>query len=426
MGHEVIMVPLYLPFTLDEADQSEGTPIFFSGINVYLEQKSTLFRNAPQWFHNLFTSRALLKKVAGKAAGTRPEELGDLTLSMLRGEEGRQARELEQLIAWLKTQPKPDVICLSTALLLGLARRLQSGLQCPVVCLFQGEDYFLDALPEPARSECWRTLSERGKEVALFVAPTRTYGELMRSKLGLPAEKLRVVFNGISLEGYGGPESKEKGQLSSVEGGLAASSTRSPSPATRHSSPSVGYFARMCKDKGLDTLVEAYILLRQRGQVKDLKLKIGGGCGPGDEPFVAGLRERLSQAGVVANVEFHPNLDRKAKVEFLKSLTVFSVPALYGEAFGLYLIEAMAAGVPVVQPRSGAFPELIEATGGGVICEAGDVKALADAIEELLVNPQRASALGDSGRRAIQERFSAEAMAKETVRVLEGVKSLNR
>jgi glycosyltransferase involved in cell wall biosynthesis len=182
----------------------------------------------------------------------------------------------------------------------------------------------------------------------------------------------------------------------------------------------------MCKDKGLDTLVEAYILLRQRGQVKDLKLKIGGGCGPGDEPFVAGLRERLSQAGVVANVEFHPNLDRKAKVEFLKSLTVFSVPALYGEAFGLYLIEAMAAGVPVVQPRSGAFPELVEATGGGVICEAGDVTALADAIEELLLNPQRASALGDSGRRAIQERFSAEAMAKETVRVLEGVKLLNR
>jgi glycosyltransferase involved in cell wall biosynthesis len=404
MGHQVIMVPLYLPFTLDEADQSEGTPIFFSGINVYLEQNSALFRSAPQWFHNLFTSRALLKKVAGKATGTRPEELGDLTLSMLRGEEGRQARELDQLIAWLKTQPKPDVICLSTTLLIGLARRLQTELKCPVVCMFQGEDYFLDALPEPARTDCWKTVAQRGKEVALFVAPTRTYGELMRSKLGLPPEKLRVVFNGISLDDYKTPN------------GLA-------------STHSLGYFARMCKEKGLDTLVEAFILIRQRGRVNDLKLKIGGGCGPGDEPFVKGLRERLSTAGLSADVEFQPNLDRKAKVEFLKSLTVFSVPALYGEAFGLYLIEAMAAGVPAVQPRSGAFPELIETSGGGVICEAGNAKALADAVEDLLVHPERARALGESGRKAVQEKFSAEAMARETVRVFEdvrSVRSLNR
>src|ERR1043166_2318978 len=427
MGHQVIMVPLYLPFTLDEADQSEGTPIFFSGINVYLEQKSALFRHAPQWFHELFRSRSLLKKVAGKAAGTRPEELGDLTLSMLRGEEGRQARELDQLIGWLKTQAKPDVICLSTTLLIGVARRLQSELKCPVVCLFQGEDYFLDALPEPARTDCWNTLAVRGKEVALFVAPTRTYGELMRSKLGLVQEKVRVVYNGISVEGYDeavlSPESKVPSQGIGVEG-QGPSAARS-TPETRHAAPSLGYFARICKEKGLDRLVEAYILLRQRGRVKDLKLKIGGGCGPGAEPFVTGLRERLSKAGMLTDVEFHPNLDRKAKVEFLKSLAIFSVPALYGEAFGLYLIEAMAAGVPVVQPRSGAFPELIEATGGGVICEAGDAMALADAIEELLLNPQRARALGQSGRQAVQEKFSAEAMARETVRVFEDVKSLN-
>jgi glycosyltransferase involved in cell wall biosynthesis len=352
---------------------------------------------------------------------------------MLRGEEGRQARELDELIAWLKTQSRPDVICLSTTLLIGMARRLQSELQCPVVCLFQGEDYFLDALPEPARSDCWKTLTERAKEVALFVAPTRTYGELMRSKVGLPAEKLRVVYNGISLEGYESPQSESPASASNLDNESAIPSSPvtlhpspSVSPATRHASPSLGYFARMCKDKGLDTLVEAYIILRQRGRVNDLKLKIGGGCGPGDEPFVAELRERLSKAGALADVEFHPNLDRKEKVAFLKSLTVFSVPALYGEAFGLYLIEAMAAGVPVVQPRSGAFPELVEATAGGVICEAGSAQALANAIEDLLLKPERARALGQSGRRAVGEKFSAEAMARETVKVFEGVKSLNR
>src|SRR5213078_1773226 len=94
LGHQVLMVPLYLPMTLDEEDQSRGTPIFFSGINVYLEQKSAFFRHAPGWFHKMLASRGLLKWAAGKAAAkTRAEDLGELTLSMLRGEEGKQARE---------------------------------------------------------------------------------------------------------------------------------------------------------------------------------------------------------------------------------------------------------------------------------------------------------------------------------------------
>jgi glycosyltransferase involved in cell wall biosynthesis len=105
---------------------------------------------------------------------------------------------------------------------------------------------------------------------------------------------------------------------------------------------------------------------------------------------------------------------------------VFSVPARYGEAFGLYLIEAMAAGVPVVQPRTAAFPEIIEATGGGVLCEPGNPKSLADAIEQLLLNPQRARALGKIGRNAVFEKFNAEAMAKENLRVLESLKASAR
>ena len=76
LGHEVVMVPLYLPLTLDEEDQSAGTPLFFGGISVYLEQKSTLFREAPGWLHDLFASRRLLNWAAGKAAKTRPSDLG--------------------------------------------------------------------------------------------------------------------------------------------------------------------------------------------------------------------------------------------------------------------------------------------------------------------------------------------------------------
>ena len=182
----------------------------------------------------------------------------------------------------------------------------------------------------------------------------------------------------------------------------------------------LGFFARMCPEKGLDTLVEAYILLRQRGRVGSLKLRVGGSCGPADTPFVNSLRERLQASGLLGDVEFHPNLDRAAKVEFLRSLSVFSVPAHYGEAFGLYVIEALAAGVPVVQPRVAAFPELIEATGGGVLCAPESPQALAEAIEALLLDPARARALGEAGRRAVFERFSAEAMARAVAQAYEG------
>ena len=398
LGHPTLMVPLYLPMTLDEADQSAGTPTFFGGVNVYLEQKSAFFRHAPKWLHALLDSPALLKFAAGRAAKTRAEDVGDLTISMLRGEEGNQARELDDLIAWLRTQPKPDVICLSNAMLAGLVRKLKRELQAPVVVMLQGEDAFLDAIPEPTRTEVWRTLAERVAEADLFIAPSRYFGDLMAKRLNLPADKVKVVFNGINLEGYG-ETSKVQSPKSKVQ--------------------VLGFFARMCKEKGLDVLVEAFILLKQRGQVPALKLRIGGGCGPGDEPFVNQLKQQLASAGLLGDVEFHPNLTREQKLAFLRSLTVFSVPANYGEAFGLYVIEALASGVPVVQPRTASFPELVDATGGGVLCEPGSAPDLAGAIEQLLLNPEQRQALAESGRKTVPEKFSIGRMTGELVQIFQ-------
>jgi glycosyltransferase involved in cell wall biosynthesis len=399
MGHQSTMVPLYLPLTLDEPDESAGTPTFFGGINVYLEQKSALFRQSPGWLRDLLSSPALLKWAAGKTAQTRPQDLGDVTISMLRGEEGLQARELDVLLSWLAAQPKPDVICLSNALLVGLARRLHERFQVPVVCTLQGEDTFLDGLPEPYRRQCWSTLAERAAELDLLIAPSHYFARLMGDRLRLPQEKLRVVYNGINLEGY------------------------EPAPGAdfRATEPAVGFFARMCREKGLHTLVEAYIQLRSRSRVPRVKLRIGGSCGPADAPFVDTLRQRLSAAGLLGDVEFCPNPDRSAKIAFLKSLSVFSVPALYGEAFGLYLLEAWAAGVPVVQPRTASFPELIEATGGGILCAPGDPGALAESLEQLLLDPARASSLAAAGRSAVFEKFTAEAMARSTLELYSGL-----
>jgi glycosyltransferase involved in cell wall biosynthesis len=406
-GHQVLMIPLYLPLTLDEEDQSADMPIFFSGINVYLEQKSAWFRRAPGWLHRLLTARSLLKWAGGKAAKTRAADVGELALSMLRGQQGNQARELNELCAWLNTQPKPDVICLSNALLLGMARSLKSDFGVPIVCTLQGEDTFLDALPESHRAQCWQTMAEAAKLVELFVAPSHYFGELMRKRLGLPAERVRIVHNGINLSGYGSEEVRNRG-LNQGKG---------IQPAAPPNGGVIGYFTRMCREKGLDVLVRAYIALRQRNRLRPLRLHIGGSCGPADQNFVDGLRDQLRAAGVLEDVAFFPNPDRNGKLSFLRSVTVFSVPAVYGEAFGLYVIEAMASGVPVVQPRTAAFTELIEMTGGGLLCAPGDPESLADRLEELLLDPARATALGEAGRRAVFERFSAQQMAKAMLEV---------
>ena len=396
-GHETLMVPLYLPLTLDEADQSAGTPTFFGGISVYLEQKSSFFRTAPQWMHNLLSSPALLKWASKYSASTRAADVGDLMISMLRGEEGNQARELDELIAWLKTQPKPDIICLSNALLAGMARKLKRELNCTVTCLLGGEDAFLDGLPDSVRDTAWKTLSERCRDVDLFLPPTRYFSELMARRLDLNANQLCVVPNGINLAGYGTADS----------------------PSTHGDSmkpPVLGYFARMCKEKGLDTLVDAYLLLKKRDATEKLHLHVGGGCGPSDEPFVDEQRRKLSDAGVMGDVQFFPNVDHAAKIALLRGLTVFSTPALYGEAFGLYVIEALAAGVPIVQPRHAAFPELVQATGGGLLCEPGIPESLADTIESLLLDPQRARALGAAGCEVVARDFSIDTVA---VRILD-------
>jgi glycosyltransferase involved in cell wall biosynthesis len=374
LGHAAVMAPLYLPLTLDEEDQSAGTPIFFSGINVYLEQQSALFRLAPFWLHQALASPTLLKWASGAAAKTRPIDLGAMTISMLRGEEGNQARELDGLIDWLRAE-KPDVVSLSNALLVGMARRIKAELRVPVLCSLQGEDWFLDALPTPDRALAWQTASERAADVDLFIAPSRYFADLMQARLKLAPERVRVLPNGLNLEGYAAAPGKSDVQP-----------------------PTLGFFARMCREKGLETLVNAFILLRTRGRVADLKLRIGGSCGPADEVVVDEMRARLQASGLLADVDFQRNLSRADKQAFLRSLSVFSVPALYGEAFGLYVIEALACGVPVVQPRHAAFPELIAATGGGLLRAPGDEAALADAIERLLLDPARSRSLCEAGQ----------------------------
>jgi glycosyltransferase involved in cell wall biosynthesis len=394
-GHDALMVPLYLPMILDEPAAAGSTPLFYGGVNVFLQQKLGFFRRTPAWLDRLLDRPAVLRLAAGRAGSTRASELGDLTVSMLRGEEGRQVKELERLTAWL-AEAKPEVVLLSNALLVGLAREIKRRSGAAIVCTLQGEDTFLDDLPEPDRSYAWRVLAERAQAIDAFIAVSRYYAGVMGERAHLPPGRVHVVPNGILLNGY------------------------APAPAPPDP-PVLGYLARMHPIKGLKTLVEAYLLLRQEGRAPNLKLRVAGSMTPTDRPFVAEVQATLARAGFAEDAEFRPNLSREEKIAFLQGLSVFSVPATYGEAFGLYVIEALAAGVPVVQPRHGAFPELLAATGGGLLCEPDDPRSLAAGIEELLADPQAARALAMRGREVVLERYSVAQMAAGVARVCEQV-----
>ena len=396
-GHEALMVPLYLPLNLEEPDQSAGTPIFFSGVNVYLDQKYPFFRNAPRWLRRWLAAPGLLRGLGKRAAKIRPEETGELALSMLRGEEGRQARELQDLILWLKTQPDIGVVCLSNALLVGMARRLKKELKIPVVCTFQGEDSFLDALPDVHRRGAYALLTDRARDVDLFIAPSRYFAELMKKRLNLPDRQVRVVFNGIHLAGYS--PAKEP-----------------PTP------PAIGFFARMCPEKGLDFLVEAFLVLKMRNHLPGVRLLVGGSLGPSDQAFVDSVQMRLRRVSAMQDTRFFPNPDRAAKQEFYRSISLLCMPTKHPEAFGLYVPEALASGVPVVLPRQGSFPELIEASGAGVLCESKKPNALADTIESLLLHPQRYRGLREAALKTGREIFDIDRMARDMVQIYDGLK----
>lgn len=384
-GHEVSLLPMYLPLQLDETllDQRE-TPIFFGGINVYLQQKLKWFRRSPAWLDELLNSTGLLRAAARRSHMTSPREHGEMTLAMLDLEHSAFAKETGKLLEWLE-QDKPDLVVLSNALLAGFTRALKERLDCRGITTFQGEDSFLDGLPEPYRSKCWEEMRRRLGDSDLLVAPSHYYAGFIRGRLDAPELDVAVMPNGVTLP--------------------------SPAPdAPPPDPPVIGYLARMIREKGVELLVDAFIHLRLNLRHPDARLHIAGSMTAGDELLVRELRQRLEGAGLTDHVSWSPNLDHDRKEHFLSRLTIFSVPATYHEAFGLYTIEALAAGVPLVMPRSSSFPEILESSGAGVLAEPNDPSALAAAWHQLLADPERLATMRENALRSARESYSVDAM----------------
>jgi glycosyltransferase involved in cell wall biosynthesis len=394
-GHEVIKVPMYLPFDLDKSETVVDAPVFFGAVNIYLKEKLPFYRHAPVWLERLLDSHALLQFAARKAGSTSATGLEEMTVSMLMGENGRQASELEHLIDYLR-RIEPGIVHLSNALLLGLAHRLKTGLGAGVICSLQDENEWIDLMDPGYQDKIWQLMAKQSEYVDLFVTPSSYYSTRSQKQIGIPAEKIKVIRGGINLDGY------------------------EPSPLPQKT-PVIGYLSRIAEYFGAGILVDAFIILKKDNRFKNLKLHMTGGYTGEDRPFVKELLKKLTDAGYGQDVTLFKNFDKASRIEFLRNLTLMSVPVPAGEAFGAYQVEALAAGVPVVQPNAGCFPEFVETTGGGVIYEPNDAPTLAKTIASLLTDPGRLKAMAGKGRGKVLERFSMATMAKEIAKLYEGV-----
>ncbi len=382
-GVDAVMVPMYLPMFTDGDPVPDDTPVFFGGINVWLQQQVPFFRKTPRWLDRLFDSKWMLKRAASMEGTTSPAGLGAMTLSMLEGARGNQRKEVERLVQWLVEHEKPDVVHISNVLLIGLAAEIKAKLNVPVICSLQDEDGWLDAINPPYNKRCWDAIRARTGDVDRFVAVSHWFADRMGERLNIPRERMDVVHVGIELDGF--------------------------KPASLDFDPPVlGYLSRMNASLGLGRLVEAFVELKKVRGLENLRLRATGGLVGEDRKCVSRLRKKLAGLGLENDAEFVEDFSREHRLEFLSSLSVLCVPVEQGEAFGTYIIEAMAAGVPVVQPNAGAFPELIEATGGGVI-----YADLVETLREVLMNPERARVLGKKGRESVEEHFGIETMAQK-------------
>ena len=396
LGHQVVKIPMYLPLFADEHDITD-IPIFYGAISTYIKQVYPIFRKAPKWVDKLLNSKPMMKMAASMAGSTRAKGLEDMTISMLLGEQGEQKEELDKMVDWIVEHCKPDVIHISNALLLGLAKKLKERTGVPVLCSLQDEDVWVDAMNPQFQQPIWDLMHKRAEDVDALVAVSNFFAQTMKEKMNLPAEKVHTFYLGVDTEDYQFISSKEKPR-------------------------NVGYISRMCHENGFDIVIDAFINLKKKPGFEDVKLIATGGSTGDDNKFIKEQKRKIRDNKLEGSFEIMPEFEGDDRHNFFKQVSLISVPVRIGEAFGMYLLESMASGVPVVQPALGAFPEIVQISGGGVNYMPNNPEKLSETWAELLVNPEKLEELSLAGVKGTIEKFNIHNHAAEIIGLYESLK----
>lgn len=395
LGWDPLLLPLYTPIRVDEEDHSVDQ-VFFGGINVYLQQKIPLFRHLPAALDRWLDNPKLIRRVASRAMSVNAADLGAMTLSMVRGEHGYQAKEVRRLVHWLRELVRPDLVCLTNLLVGGCIPALKRELGVPVLVTLQGDDVFLDELEEPWRDQVLGEMKGLAAAADGFLTFSEFYRDRMVELLEVPAEKFALTPLGIRVEEFDpvfrDREGREPGKV-------------------------VGYFARLAPEKGFDIAVDAFLELA--GRDPGVELHVAGWLAEKDRAFYGEQLAKVERAGLGDRFRHVEAPDESSKLDFFRGIDVFTVPARFVEPKGLYVLEAFASGLPVVVPNRGALPELVEASGGGLVCEPEDASDLSSKLGALLSDGEKRDTCAVAGRDWVRRSGDRRAMAEATAAVFE-------
>jgi glycosyltransferase involved in cell wall biosynthesis len=403
-GHEATLVPCYTPLRLDDATPATSR-IFIGGINLYLEQKYPLLRSWPLWSRKWLDHPRVLALASRFSVSAEAKELGEIALSMLRGAHGPHTASFEELADYISTELRPDVVFFSNALMSGPLVNLRAKFSGPIICMLQGDDIFLDGLLPEYRQQAIDQIRENSRLFDSFVTHSEYYADHMSSLLGLERQRFGRL-----------PLAVDTARLMEHVAATATGTTQvAPKPR-----PVIGYFARICPEKGLHQLVEAGLALQAQGL--DFEIRAAGYLPASQKTY---LRQVLNSAAPLGDrfqyLGSPPTIEEKNT--FLKSLDIFSVPTTYREPKGIFLLEAWAHRLPVVQPAHGAFPEMLQNENGlptgGLLFTSHDPTDLAEKLAHLINHPTDRVAMGQAGFDKLHDRHDLAALGQATEALLE-------
>lgn len=400
-GVDTLLVPTYTPIRTDETDVSVDK-VFFGGVNIYLQQLAPWLKYTPRWLDQFLNSPKLIRWVASRGMETSPKQLGALTVSMLKGKQGNQRKEVDRLCDWLAKEIKPEALVLTNMLIAGFVPELKKRLKVPVAVTLQGDDIFLDYLPEPYRQQTIETMQQLVDGIDAFIAHSQDYGQRMAAILRIPSEKLHVTPLAIDTAPFH--------QQANVNRSLPEM-------------PTVGYMARLAPEKGLHLLVDAFVKLHANAEMRSTRLRIAGWLGPSNQEYWEKQKQKIADAGLSEFVSYEGEIDHRHKVDFMHGIDVLCVPTTYRDPKGLFALEALASGTPVIVPAHGAFPEMLRRLGGGWSVAPDNVEDITERLRWVFANREESARIGKEAWPAVLQHADIRIMARQTIELLHGLRS---
>ncbi len=395
---DCVLQPVYTPIRADGASVASDQ-VFFGGIHIYLLQVMPWLRMVPKPMRRWLDWPPLIRFATRRAASTDAAKLGALSISMLKGVDGFQADEVTRLVDWLADE-KPEAVVLSNLLIGGALPEIRKRLpNTRLIVILQGDDIFLDHLPEKDRHACIELCTRLIESVDVVVTNSQFYADKMGALFNIPQDKRVVEPLSIDVTPFGDD--------------VDAANSKDRSTFR------LGYLARIAPEKGFHQLVDAFIQLASDRTHDDLTLHAAGWLGEANKAYLQKQKDKIEAAGLTERFSFVESPELEQKVSFLKTLDLLSVPTDYEEPKGLFVLEALAAGVPVVQPDHGAFGELVNQTQGGIVVVPKDVDALCEAIDRLKRDHDHRQRLGESGRKNVLENHTIEVAAERMKRLFQ-------